>query len=555
MEYNPNSNSVVGNAMLIYKQRRKHIKVYCLLIIVLFANSIYSQTYDSLDANNLKASFDGSDVFFQRNGQAYGYYETPKGLGITPIFVSSFWLSGLDTGNNVKSTAAMYYPDENFSSGPISTGYDSRFDIKYKHPFKISHLEILNHIAHYLDAGYIVPTHIAQWPGNGNTTNGEAAMLAPFIDLNHNQIYEPALGDYPDICGDQAIFIMYNDDRATQRTIGCTKLKVEYHVLAYALSSNTDTALNNTMFFHVKVFNRSAISYHQVLFSNFVDPDLGCSENDRIGCDTLLNSFFVYNDPDIPDLGTACLSNTKGYGRNKIAQGFTFLNHSLSAFKLAGQEGALMQTEPMNCSQIRMWQSGHWFNGSPVTVGGNGYGGSVPIAWQYPGDPLDSTQWSELHTQNSTIIQAGDRREIGTASIDSLASGNFITVDLAYITSFADSTSSKLAELVKLKQDIRHIRHLYDINTACTSTLTNILDPALPLPLHLYPNPSTGSFTLQSEGLLHQSYTIYDLLGHTIASDIITTNNQTITLPDVQDGLYILNVTGNPRPIRFTIVK
>ena len=91
----------------------------------------------------------------------------------------------------------------------------------------------------------------------------------------------------------------------------------------------------------------------------------------------------------------------------------------------------------------------------------------------------------------------------------------------------------------------------------CEQRLQTGIEPIEDNTFHcsLYPNPNTGTFTLQSDGLLHQSYTIYDLLGHVIASEIITTNKQLITLPDVQEGLYILNVTGNPRPIRFTIVK
>jgi hypothetical protein len=43
------------------------------------------------------------------------------------------------------------------------------------------------------------------WPGNGNIQNGEARFLAPFNDENFNQLYEPWLGETPDIRGDEAV--------------------------------------------------------------------------------------------------------------------------------------------------------------------------------------------------------------------------------------------------------------------------------------------------------------------------------------------------------------
>ena len=88
-----------------------------------------------------------------------------------------------------------------------------------------------------------------------------------------------------------------------------------------------------------------------------------------------------------------------------------------------------------------------------------------------------------------------------------------------------------------------------------TICYTGISTLGAPAPLHLYPNPSTGTFTLQSEGLIHQSYTIYDLLGQVIASDMITINNQTIQLEGLADGVYILEIKGTDRRLKFCIAR
>ena len=74
-------------------------------------------------------------------------------------------------------------------------------------------------------------------------------------------------------------------------------------------------------------------------------------------------------------------------------------------------------------------------------------------------------------------------------------------------------------------------------------------------PLHHYPNPNTGTMTLVSEGLIQHSYTIYNLLGQAIATDIITANKQLIKLDGLADGIYLLEVKGAEKPLKFVIEK
>jgi hypothetical protein len=35
--------------------------------------------------------------------------------------------------------------------------------------------------------------------------------LLPFADVNNNGIYDPSYGDYPNVLGDEALYLMYND--------------------------------------------------------------------------------------------------------------------------------------------------------------------------------------------------------------------------------------------------------------------------------------------------------------------------------------------------------
>jgi sugar lactone lactonase YvrE len=63
--------------------------------------------------------------------------------------------------------------------------------------------------------------------------------------------------------------------------------------------------------------------------------------------------------------------------------------------------------------------------------------------------------------------------------------------------------------------------------------------------ISIYPNPNKGSFILQSNDLIGQDFTIYDMIGRVIAKGEINTDKQTITLKDISSGSYTLGIMGN----------
>ena len=73
-------------------------------------------------------------------------------------------------------------------------------------------------------------------------------------------------------------------------------------------------------------------------------------------------------------------------------------------------------------------------------------------------------------------------------------------------------------------------------------------------PIHLYPNPSKGSFTLETSASIGTDYIITDMLGNVIMQQSIRSDKQLIELPEVADGVYTLIVKG-ASPIRFVIVR
>ena len=72
--------------------------------------------------------------------------------------------------------------------------------------------------------------------------------------------------------------------------------------------------------------------------------------------------------------------------------------------------------------------------------------------------------------------------------------------------------------------------------------------------IQLYPNPNRGSFTLSTSDAIGSTYTISDMLGHIIEQKIITSDSQSIDMPEAGEGVYTLVVKGT-QPIRFVIVR
>lgn len=528
------------------------------LIITLtsvFFNCSFSQANIYLDINDVSAGFYPGGVMFGKfqGGQlSLPAYEVPKGSGKNSIFVSSFWLSGLDSANNLCGVATRFDQEHDWSTGPIATTYDKAFDSIYNRVFPISYFEINYHRNNYTSSSYNMPIDIKLWPGNGRTANGESFRLAPFIDVNGNGIYEPMIGDYPDICGDQAVFFMMNDQAQLSTESGCPKMGVELKVLAYAFTSN-DTAIDNTVFLKVAITNRSPKNYSDVYFSNFIDPDLGCLNNDRVGCDTLTNTCYAYNEP-VNDV--SCLVGLPGYGTLGVAQGMTVLSHKLDGFVYGINSNSSPFGDPTNCNGYRNVQESLLLNGNPVTYGGAGSIGTIATKYCFPGNPANASEWSEVNQQVGATIAPGDRRMIANLYLDQLPPGSTQTVDLAYVTSLS-TTLSRYEMVTPLLRDISHVRDFYR-NTLvdCGTITTNIVDKqARSNKVKIYPNPTTGNVDVSLDKMyIGDNLWVVDIQGKVLYNAPITSINTLLNLSDFTKGIYVFKIQHNGEQIVKKIV-
>jgi len=414
-----------------------------------YSNNIQgiSNNNDTLNINNIKALINSYGVLFQGPGSASTLFEVPIGSGHHSNYASSIWLGGIDEDNIFRMIGGQFQGYSDWVSGPVSNDYYSEeYATKYKRVWSIYKSEIDNHITNWNTGGYIMPEAIKNWPD-----------IADYFDYNTNGEYDPENGDYPLIRGDQAILTIFNDDLGNH-TLYRKKMLVEVHALNYAFNS-TDSALNNTIFTNYKIINKSSHDYSSVFLGIFDDIDIGGAIDDYMGSDTMLNSYYIYNGDNTDD----------DYGTGNIpAQSVTFLNTKMTSATYFTNGAPAGMSDPVLPIGYYNYLMGNWKDGTPMTYGSTGYGGSIITKYCFTGDPSVPTGWNENDAGNTP----GDRRGVGISGPFDLASGQEICIDIAYVNAIKWNYTN-LHSVKELKANIGNIHAWYNTQSyVCDSIIT-----------------------------------------------------------------------------------
>ena len=245
---------------------------------------------DSININNVSALMYADGVSFWNQTTNLPSYRVPKTGKACSIYDAGLWIGALDAGGKLHTAASTYKQNGvDFWPGPImdSINYSAHQDTLWNKIWKVNKTTI-DSFRHGLFI--VTPASILNWPGNGNVALGEAAVLAPYVDSDHNGMYNPSGGDYPLIRGDQAMYMIYNDDRgAFHDETGGFKLGVEVHLMVYQYNLPANLSVDQTTFLHYDIYNRSANTYNNTYLGYWCDMDLGNGGDDYIGSDSANN--------------------------------------------------------------------------------------------------------------------------------------------------------------------------------------------------------------------------------------------------------------------------
>ncbi len=446
----------------------------------------------SIDVNNVRATLlTAGDMWFDVPVSSAAY-EVPKGArgaaNAQAIYAGAIWVSGLDQGNNLKIAALTYRQNggSDYYSGPLDNNGTTTLATcnLWDQHFPVWSTQIKPVIAAYKAAVAAGgdPAHInlsissfsdsiKYWPAKGNpylAAKGYdmSGILAPFFDADGDGNYDPAHGDYPTIkqggnnshafdgyCGnprtdsvsyvkndayaDEMVFWVTNDKGNVHNgTSGGVPIGIQINNLAFAFQSSDE--INSMTFYTYNILNKSGAVLNQTYMSQYVDPDLGCPYNDRVGCDVSRSLGIIYNgqpqnvfnEPGYNFVcdktgSPACGNGTIGYGCDLPMLGIDFFEGpkdtgsttqlGLTAF-MSYTNSNSATGDPGTAVQFRNYQTARWKDGTHLTYGGNGYQNSTTLTnYMYPGDPSIATQWSECNPQIGAAIWANDRRFVQTS--------------------------------------------------------------------------------------------------------------------------------------------
>ncbi|NDC40268.1 MAG: T9SS C-terminal target domain-containing protein [Chitinophagia bacterium] len=464
-------------------------------------------TRDSININNINAALlVHGDMWWKPDSPGYApKCEFPAGSGKHLSIASSVWMAGHDevgqlhlSAQTYRQRGCDYWPGPLNDTGTI--GYTTAGT--WAKIWKLNRSTIDSFRAMSSHTTTNTPDAILTWPAKGNIYargNASAALsiirdLAPFVDVNGNGVYEPLAGDYPAIRGDQALWEVFNDK-------GPNGFETQLMAFAYRGTG----LINNIVFYQYTITNRTPHSYHHLRLSKWMDADLGFYNDDYIGFDSAHRMGVVYNgyyadgasagfppnsyDSMLPVEGvTVIVSPEDAGGAVAPAGAFTYYNNDASV--IGSPTGPNDYNDLMRAISRRSGLPQLGSSSSPGCFQYDSVG--VPVPYAYPGDPSDTSGWSECRCMDNP----GDRRFILSTGDFTMAPGQ--TVTWVYALLATDLARSNGCPTV----NFNGIREVADTAwSVYHHPPTGVAAPTL-LQQHtnLFPNPATGTVTLSLPG-------------------------------------------------------
>ncbi len=462
----------------------------------------------------------------------------------------------LSNGNIITSFTDGVFREVNRESGRIQGE-------RWQKVWKVNKSEIDQFIQDFQNnnvnfANYPV---IEDWPAHGDVQKGEDYYQAPFVDVDFDGVYDPAGdGDYPCIEGDQALWWTFNDDAGPHTETGGDKFGLQFKTMAYSYEcAQCPTPwLDHTTLYHYTIQNKSGNTYTDVYYSIWMDADLGNFSDDYVGCDSSLGLGFAYNG-DFQD------NQPSGYGVNPPAVGTMFLDgpltNRLTNFMYYENDFSA-RGNPTTPEEHYNLQRSRWIDGTPLTEGGNGYGGTVQTNYMFPGDGGfcggPATGWSEVSENNVPF----DRRYIMSVGPFELAPDEIVEFDVAIIWA-RDFSNDHLSSVCALKEAADSMTVWFNQqNNDCFNLTVDADEGEWPwqVGMVLYPNPTSGDVMLEVDEPLRTASTVgvYDQIGRQVYQGKMDIGQQKLQLntSDLPNGVYVVRMSdGNTALTKKLVVS
>jgi hypothetical protein len=370
------------------------------------------------NVNNVRCRIMDEGDMWWNPGTACPVYLVPANGDINAQFAAALWIGGYDAGGQLKEAAMTYRQNgEDFWAGPIDTCNENisvSECLYWDKMFYVTRAEVEAFHAVYPNIPNPIPPDIANWPGNGHG-NCEAMPLAPYVDVSNSGQYNPNAGDYPafdlssnssgncqnELYGDACLWWVINDVGNIHTETGSVPIGLEIREQAFGFQTNDAT--NNMTFYHYQIVNRSTAALYKTYFGFWDDFDLGNGNDNYTGCDVGRNFGYGYCGSAFQENGAGAYACEPGYLNDPAAVGVVFFQGpkadkgdtgcyikngliGMSRFIYYNNDFTA-QGNPVNQTSYYNYLTGFWVDGTPITYGGDAYGGSLPCHYVYPWTP------------------------------------------------------------------------------------------------------------------------------------------------------------------------
>ncbi|MDE3057350.1 MAG: hypothetical protein KGJ59_05290, partial [Bacteroidota bacterium] len=304
-----------------------------------------------------------------------------------------------------------------------------------------------------------------------------ASEGAPFTDVNHDGVYEPAV-DIPGFPGaDQTEWMVMNDlnQALTINLYGSTPIGLEVQRTIWAY--NASGALGNTIFIQYKLINKSGVRLDTMYVAQWADPDLGYAGDDYVGCDTMLDLGFCYNgetsDANYADLGLAPPSVGFNLLQGPIVPSASTVSAMFDGHRIYGYKNLPMTAfnwvlkSGFNDSDPLLRDlrgTSQWYNfmrGLHRDTGGrllNPITG-LPTTYIFSGDPVTRSGWNDGKWVDGTFLTPADRRMALCSGPFTMSPGDTQEIIVAAI---AAQGTDRLQSVSQLKSYDKVIQQIFD---------------------------------------------------------------------------------------------
>lgn len=516
--------------------------------------NVWDKYTTNLDANNLSMPIISDALFGWDLNRGVALF--PKNQCKKPMFCGSLWLGGV--ANDSKKVAAQTYRQNglDFYPGPIhklngtllSENMSTIQQSAYYKPRKVTKAAIDKFKLDFAKGGpMVIAPEILNWPAHGDTLNGEAYYLAPFVDENKDGKYNPYQGDYPDIKGDMAVYNIIHDNMYHSETQG-SAFGIEIHVMAYAYacadmpSNSPNQTINNTVFFQYKIINRSDTNYNSIKPAVFLDVDIGNYEDDYVACNPKVGYAYGFNGDAFDESYTG---SDNGYGNRPPTITVVPLGKDSNTSYLRGMiyynNEASLTGNPYRAEHYNTYLNAKFKDGLPITYGGLGRDTtSSPTTYMFPGD--DDLQGRPNWSMKSAGIKPQDMRLVALLNPFNLNAGADTSFTFALVASLPiDSVSTYQT----VKNDAIKVKGWFAANNypTCGKLIVG-LSTSTPknTEVLVFPNPAQHTIEVKHQFNTETTFEIISVDGRLLWKGNNRTGN-TISIENFANGLYLLRVS------------